>query len=59
MPTPPAAMTRWNSIRRSLTRLSTAIPSKVAAFTKRLRSEIGPSDAGANGSMVSAQRDLA
>ena len=45
--TPPAAMRRWNSMSRLDTTFFGLIPSKVAAFTRRLRSSMGPRRAGA------------
>jgi hypothetical protein len=50
MPTPPAAILRWNSISRSLTTWSGVTPSKVAALMMRVRRMTGPSLAGAKGS---------
>src|SRR5580700_6856792 len=48
--TPPTAMRRWNSMRRSVTRLPWLMPSNVAALMTRLDSSTGPSRAGPNGS---------
>src|SRR6516162_7610929 len=48
MPTPPAAGSRWYSIRSSVTRASGVRASNVAALMTRLRSVSGPSWAGAN-----------
>src|SRR6478609_1193782 len=47
MPTPPAAVSRWNSTRSSETSAFGVLPSKVADLIRRLRRVIGPSFAGA------------
>ncbi|AGJ69500.1 Uncharacterised protein [Mycobacterium tuberculosis] len=53
MATPPAAGSRWYSIRSSVTNASGVRASKVAALMTRLRSVSGPSLAGLNTSGAS------
>src|SRR5271163_2709741 len=53
MPTPPAAGSRWYSIRSSLTNAPGVRASKVADLMMRLRSVMGPSFAGASTSGAS------
>src|SRR3954453_19565215 len=48
MPTPPAAGSRWEVIRSSVTSASGVAPSKVADLMMRLRRVTGPSLAGVN-----------